>query len=257
VGWHDDDSQVPIGDDDSGDDDGGDDDTSGGGDDDAGDDDDDTGDVPGGQPPSAPMVLIQPQVPGPGEELACEILAPSVDPEGATVTYVFSWQVDGTPTGFVAAVVPPGIVEAGQQWSCAVIPSDGHQTGETNADQVTVAEQPPAFFHVQQLAGGPSSIPCEDCDFAFDVTFSTLATQGECTYCLAFDDGVQSLGYMSTYEIIALYLDYPPYLGWYVWYYTSSTGNRIDFTWNGDGYSQYGYWDVTLPSMTGRSFNLE
>jgi hypothetical protein len=34
-------------------------------------------------------------------------------------------------------------------------------------------------------------------------------------------------------------------------------GDHIDFYWNGAGYTQYGYWDVTFPTMTGKAYNIE
>ena len=122
------------------------------------------------------------------------------------------------------------------------------------------ADCPQATYYLEQsLAGVSSSVPCPSCDFAFDVTYTTVSEIGVCSFgCGVYlSDGVYPLGYMSYYGFIALYISYPPYAGWYAWYYASAAGPHIDFYWNGSGYSQYGYWDIQGQTMTGKAVNLE
>jgi len=116
---------------------------------------------------------------------------------------------------------------------------------------------PGGYYLEQALTGGPPTYQCPECEFAFDVTYSTVTEQGTCAACIAFADGVYPLGWMSDYSIVVLYIYYPPYAGWYLWYYGSATGTHVEFYWNGSGYSQYGYWDVQPPNMSGMAFNSE
>jgi len=105
--------------------------------------------------------------------------------------------------------------------------------------------EPSGYIQVQSLAGGLPTYNCPDCDYAFDITYTSLHTNGTCDSCVAFADGIYPLGWMSSYSIVVLYIYYPPYAGWYLWYYGSMTGNHVEFYWDGSGYSQYGYWDIT------------
>ena len=92
------------------------------------------------QAPTAPVVEVTPEYPLLSEDLTCALLTPSVDPEGATVTYQGTWLVDGAPSGqtFVAfpATLASALTSEGEEWTCSVTASDGGQLGPAGTDSV-------------------------------------------------------------------------------------------------------------------------
>ena len=143
-------------------------------------------------------------------------------------------------------------------------PGDDDSTGDddTSGDDDSTGDDDATGpdYHLQQdLHGYPSTYGCPDCQFAFDVMYQTVSEQGSCSVAcnVAFSDGVYPLGYRPSNHTIALYIYYPPYNGWYTWYYAMASGPHIDFYWSGNGYSRYGYWDIQGPNMTGVAHNTE
>jgi hypothetical protein len=90
-------------------------------------------------PPSAPVVEVQPAEPMPGEPLSCTILELGVDPEGESVTHQFSWEVGGAGTTFDGAEVPEGETRGRETWTCVVVAFDGVEVGEEGRDSVVTA----------------------------------------------------------------------------------------------------------------------
>ncbi len=105
----------------------------------------------------------------------------------------------------------------------------------------------PSYYHEQALAGTP--VPnCPNCDFTFDITFTTTAQNGSCLWCWDLADGNYELGFSSSAG--AIYLYYTGYYGsdWYWWYYATTGGaHDVEFYYDGYYYSyafeQTGYWD--------------
>ncbi len=75
------------------------------------------------QPPSDPVVYIDPSGPTTDDDLQC-VATGSVDPEGGVVDYSFSWDLDGTPTGWASDLVPASQTGTGEQWTCRVVATD-------------------------------------------------------------------------------------------------------------------------------------
>jgi len=100
-------------------------------------------------PPSQPEVAIDPAAPTVVDRLTCEIVVPSVDPNGDDVTYVIAWFIGdlAAPADLVDAddTVPASSLAVGQTWSCVAVPTDGELSGTPGR-------------------GGPVTIgnPCED-----------------------------------------------------------------------------------------------
>ena len=90
------------------------------------------------EPPSAPVVEIQPESPGPDDALACVIVEASVDPEGALINYQFQWNQNGSPALDNQSEVDPSLTSPGEEWECLVTPDDGFQYGEVGSDSVTI-----------------------------------------------------------------------------------------------------------------------
>ncbi len=227
----------------------------------AGDDDDsspgDDDDVSGNLPPGAPSVAISPEEPNGADDLTCEIVAPSVDPDGDEVTYAYGWTANGSPTNQASATVPGEYTVEGDAWTCTVVPSDGQAEGPSASASVTVGSN--VFEQVQELSGVAATDPCPDCVFTFDVTYTTVSQTGSCylTCDFLFPDGVHTFGYSSEYEALMIYLSYYVYSGWYIWYYAALDGDHLEFVWHGHGYTQGGYWEVDGDTMTGLAINSE
>lgn len=240
-------SGVMVGgnDDDGGDDDAGDDDA---GDDDGGDDDGDN------QPPTAPAVAIDPAAPEGADDLTCTITEPATDPDGDALTYAYAWTVDGTGTNQSAELLSGDYTEAGEQWACEVRAHDGTAEGPPGTAAVTIDQN--EFLQEQALAGVPATDECPECDFTFDVTYTTTLVEGSCSVLCdyLFADGVYTLGFSSTQGMVMIY--WTGY-GWNGWYYASLTDDRVDFHWYGKGYTQQGYWVLDGENMTGMAFNSE
>ena len=79
------------------------------------------------------------------DDLYCEILAESIDPDGNSVTYSFDWTVDGsiyngtpTTTTYSGDTIPASETYAGEVWECTVTPNDGIEDGVSSTDSVTI-----------------------------------------------------------------------------------------------------------------------
>ena len=223
------------------------------GDDDTGDD-DDTG---GNTPPSAPGVAIYPEQPSAADDLTCEIVQLSEDMDGDAITYAYAWSVNQNPTNVDDPTVPSDYTTTGDDWSCEVTPSDGQAEGPPGTASVVVGFN--EYEIVQELSGVTAADPCPECDFTFDITYTTLSETGTCqALCgFVFPDGLHTFGYSHDYQGVMIYFSYYEYSGWYMWYYASFDGSHLEFWWHGHGYTQGGYWDVDGETMTGMAINTE
>lgn len=86
----------------------------------------------GNAPPAPPTVTINPLFPDRSSAITCEITNPAVDPDGDTVTYTFSWTVDGaawsgtpTDTNLPGDTIPADVLNDYEAWQCAAVASDG------------------------------------------------------------------------------------------------------------------------------------
>jgi hypothetical protein len=225
------------------------------------DDDDDASagddDTSGNQPPGAPVIAISPEDPTGADDLTCEIVTPAVDPDGDEVAYAYSWIVNDSPTNQASSTVSGDYTSEADAWSCTVVPSDGLAEGPSASASVTVGHN--VFELVQELSGAAAADPCPDCEFTFDITYTTLSQTGSCSATCGFlyPDGVHTFGYSSVQGMVMVYFSYYDYSGWYGWYYATFDGARVDFYWNGHGYTQGGYWDVDGETMTGLAINSE
>lgn len=95
-------------------------------------------------PASAPVVAIDPASARRGEALACKIVTPSVDLDGDTIFYNFTWNVDGTPFEDTTSEAWPGDTVssentlAGQSWTCTATPHDLEDEGASATDTVEI-----------------------------------------------------------------------------------------------------------------------
>jgi hypothetical protein len=97
--------------------------------------------------PSAPEVSLSPASPTElVDDLVCVIDTDSVDPDGNSITYTFSWTVDGVDyTGTASTTTESGdTIDAsetasGEVWKCTVTPNDGTEDGYSGIASVSVS----------------------------------------------------------------------------------------------------------------------
>ena len=97
--------------------------------------------------PEAPELVFDPVSPEQGiDSLYCEMTTASYDADGDTVTYTFSWTVDGvaytgaSTTAFTGDTVPAADTELGFDWICTATPNDGFGDGTAESILVTVRD---------------------------------------------------------------------------------------------------------------------
>lgn len=73
-----------------------------------------------GDPPSPPVIEIQPASPTTDDDLSCVIVEPSIDPDGMEVVYTFSWYQDGALFSSDVADVEAAATAPGEEWMCEV-----------------------------------------------------------------------------------------------------------------------------------------
>jgi hypothetical protein len=88
-------------------------------------------------PPEAPQVSISPEFPVEGkDDIVCTANATDVD--GDTVSYQYTWSVDGEPTDYDSDTIPAEITEKQQTWTCSATLYDGEEEGEAASAEVTI-----------------------------------------------------------------------------------------------------------------------
>jgi len=100
--------------------------------------------------PTTPGISITPETPmSQSDELQCLIDTVSSDVDSDTISYTFSWAVDGTPyTGtttdsvYSGDTIPSSETYVGD-WECSVTPNDGSTDGSTATSTVTVGVSDP------------------------------------------------------------------------------------------------------------------
>ena len=85
--------------------------------------------------PSEPGVEITPASPMEGvDDVVCNIVTPSVDLDGQTVTYEYEWRKNNVQTTYTSATVPASATSGGDTWRCDVRPYDGTGYGFYRGD---------------------------------------------------------------------------------------------------------------------------
>ena len=96
-------------------------------------------------PPAEPIIDITPAAPIEQlDDLTCSITSISTDADQDTITYQFSWTVDGQPyngansTG-LSSTVSATETSQGELWACQVLPNDGDDDGAPAQIDVTIS----------------------------------------------------------------------------------------------------------------------
>ena len=75
--------------------------------------------------PSAPTVAIGPATPTVNNDLRCRITTESVDPDGETLAYIFTWYKDGAEQeAFTGPLLPASATQQGETWYCEAAARD-------------------------------------------------------------------------------------------------------------------------------------
>ncbi len=132
-------------------------------------------------PPTAPVVVISPGSPERDDNLSCDIVTPSTDSDGDTVSYRYNWYQNGVVTAEVSNVVTADLTADGETWECTVTPSDGLDDGPAGSDSVTIvdytAPDAPILDDLDPYRNDDSAVlsgTCEaDCELVFYFSDST------------------------------------------------------------------------------------
>lgn len=92
------------------------------------------------QTPSAPSVSISPNPAQPEDNLTCNLVTSSTDPDGDPITYVYSWYDNGVLTGYISSVLPYTATADGDRWECQATASDGTASATSGAASVLVED---------------------------------------------------------------------------------------------------------------------
>ncbi|HET6440052.1 MAG TPA: FG-GAP-like repeat-containing protein [Anaeromyxobacter sp.] len=108
-------------------------------------------------PPTAPLVVVEPERPHRRDTLACRIASPSLDRDGDPVTYSYAWWRNGKPAaaGPDPARVEPSRIAKNERWRCAATPSDGLSTGPPGTAERVVLNSPPGPARVRLSPATP------------------------------------------------------------------------------------------------------
>ena len=116
--------------------------------------------------PSAPVLVVEPEIPRRGDDLLCRIQVSSTDIDDDPVTYAYSWTRNDRPMppGPDPARVEAAGISKGERWRCTAIPSDGTAAGAAATAERTVANSPPGPAIVRLQPAAPRAaepIRCE------------------------------------------------------------------------------------------------
>lgn len=80
-------------------------------------------------PPEPPSISIDPVTAFDTDDVVCSVDTPSTDLDGDTITYSYSWLVDGNSTSHTSDVLSASDTNVGEIWTCLVTPNDGSEDG--------------------------------------------------------------------------------------------------------------------------------
>ena len=116
-------------------------------------------------PPYAPEVGIDPESPFSFENIAAQIITPSVDLDGDDVTYSFAWFRDGYLVD-EGETLYSDWTNTGQDWKLAVLPYDGFDYGDTTWFDFSIMGPQLTDGYVDPAEGLPTQV------FTYYVTYT-------------------------------------------------------------------------------------
>lgn len=136
-------------------------------------------------PPTAPTVTLQPSSPYAQEDLSCAVASPGTDSDGDTVSYSYGWSRNGSPQPYSGPTLSGSYTSQGQQWTCAVTPSDGMASGPAGSATVVVGAPcaPYTWWYDGDGDGYGTGTPVNQCG---QPSGSWASTGGDCNDGLAW-----------------------------------------------------------------------
>lgn len=99
-------------------------------------------DVISNRAPSAPVVDITPTNPiGGQDDITCSITSSATDLDGQSLTYSYSWEVDGTSTSYTTDTISGADTNPSEEWLCSVTAFDGIDSGSAGTATVIIAAE--------------------------------------------------------------------------------------------------------------------
>lgn len=91
--------------------------------------------------PTAPVVLVSPSDAEPEDDLLCSISTASTDADGDSISYSYTWWLEGVMSSVTSATLPASYTEDDDTWTCQVTPYDGEDYGPTGSDSQEVIDR--------------------------------------------------------------------------------------------------------------------
>lgn len=93
--------------------------------------------------PGSPLIAINPSSPDADDELRAVVTNPADDPDGDSVSYVWSWAVDGEDAGIADDTVSAELTAEQQVWSVTAYATDGDLSSDPVTATVTIGQDGP------------------------------------------------------------------------------------------------------------------
>ncbi|MHB8872866.1 MAG: hypothetical protein ACYC8T_04200, partial [Myxococcaceae bacterium] len=123
--------------------------------------------------PGAPEVFVEPERPGTGDELRCQLTGEAKDADGDRLRYQYRWFENGkaVPPGADPTRVGAEQTRRGRKWRCEVSASDGELSGPSATIERAIGNSAPAAPRVAMKPRTPKAqapIECEILQAAAD-----------------------------------------------------------------------------------------
>ncbi len=134
-------------------------------------------------PPGAPSLSISPSAPVEAvDDLVCGVDTGSVDDDGDSVIYAFTWTVDGvtysgstSTTTWGGDTVPGSATTMGEVWVCTATPNDGTDAGTPGTASVSImSEGCPLYVDPSVPPGGDGSYGDPLPNIAYGLAYAAL-----------------------------------------------------------------------------------
>jgi hypothetical protein len=115
---------------------------------------------------SAPMVTLEPEVPGTDDELICRVSGDATDADGDRLQYKYQWTKNGkaVPAGADPSRVPAEKTQKGDLWRCEVSANDGEEQSPPSTVEAKVRNSPPGAVAIRLKPGNPVAGEPLSCD---------------------------------------------------------------------------------------------